>query len=62
MTMAYRIYPPDKGLTKEQLQRGEHWIYMDVECPHCGKVQSVAATHYVGGPCVQCGELTGCHD
>jgi phage FluMu protein Com len=55
----YRIYPPPEGFTAEQLRHGDHWIYTDVECPHCGKVQPVAATQYVGGPCVQCGELTG---
>lgn len=57
--MPYRFYSPENGFSKKDVDRGYMWVYADVECPHCGKVQSVAATSYVGGPCVQCGELTG---
>jgi len=57
--MAYRFYPPDEGFSADEIKRGLHWVYADVECPHCGKVQPVAATTYVGGPCVQCGLHTG---
>ena len=57
--MSYKIYPPPEGFTAEELRRDLHWVYTDVTCPHCGKEQPVAATRYVGGRCVRCGELTG---
>ena len=46
----------DRGFTAEEIKHGDHWLYADVTCPHCGKLQPVAATGYVGGPCVQCGQ------
>ena len=58
MNGTYRFYPPDNGFTADDVRNGRMWVYADVECPHCGKVQPVAATQYVGGPCVQCGQLT----
>ena len=48
-----------RNYTEAEVRHGHLWLYADVECPHCGKNQPVAATHYVGGPCVRCGELTG---
>ena len=48
----------DRGFTADEIKRGDHWLYADVTCQNCGKVQPVAATSYVGGPCVRCGELT----
>lgn len=53
-----RTYPPHEGYTADEIRRGWHWVHTDVTCEACGKVQPVAATHYVGGPCVQCGEPT----
>lgn len=61
--MNVKFYPPTDldrdGFTADEIQRGEHWLHADVTCPSCGKEQPVAATHYVGGPCVRCGALTG---
>lgn len=54
-----KIYPPKEGLTADELTKGHHWLYTDIECPHCGYNQAVANTQYVGGPCMRCGELTG---
>ena len=58
MTATYRFYPPPDGFSADDVRKGRMWLYADVECGHCGKVQPVAATQYVGGPCVQCHELT----
>ncbi len=49
----------DRGFSADEIRRGIQWVYTDVTCPHCGKYQPVAATGYLGGPCVACGELTG---
>lgn len=60
-----RIYPKpngkdeNRGFTLEDIRNGEIYLYMDITCPHCGKEQSVAQTNYVGGPCCNCGRLTG---
>ena len=48
----------ERGFTYEEIQRGEQWLYTDITCPHCDKIQSLCATGYVGGPCIKCGELT----
>jgi hypothetical protein len=34
------------------------YLYADIECRFCGKLQPVAITGYLGGPCCICGELT----
>ena len=47
-----------KGTVVDEIERGEHTLWMDVECPHCGKEQSLAQTNYVGGPCCRCGIRT----
>jgi len=59
--MSYRTYPKDRetGFTADEIRRGVHWVYTDYECPHCGKVQPVAALGSVGGPCVCCGKREG---
>ena len=60
----FKTYPkhgPDEeenGFSAEDIRRGTHWLYTDVTCKNCGKVQPVAITHYIGGPCCRCGELT----
>ena len=61
--MNIKQYPKIEGLTKvgfsfDEIERGEHTLWMDVECPHCGKEQSLAQTGYVGGPCCRCGIRT----
>lgn len=60
--MKLRTYPnaacPDGEYTAKEIQSGLHWVNTDVTCPHCEKVQPVAATGYLGGPCVRCGKPT----
>lgn len=38
------------------------YIFADIQCPHCGKNQSVISTKFLGGPCVKCGEMTIIND
>jgi hypothetical protein len=61
MALSIRFYPkPDgSGYSTMEIRRGYHWLYADITCPHCDKEQPVAATGYVGGPCVRCGKPTG---
>lgn len=56
----FKQYPKnsEEGFTADEIKRGIHTLYMDVECPHCGKWQSVAQTGYMGGPCICCLEYT----
>lgn len=61
--MHIKQYPKIEGLTRvafsvDEIERGEHTLWMDVECPHCGKEQSLARTGYIGGPCCRCGMRT----
>lgn len=62
--MDLRFYPKpngdasERGYSADEIRRGIHYIYADVQCPHCAKEQPVAATGYVGGPCCGCGKLT----
>ena len=62
--MNIKIYPNpssssrDGSYSSDDIRRGVHWVNADVTCPHCGKLQPMAATHYLGGPCVRCGKLT----
>jgi ribosomal protein S27E len=49
---------PEGGFTKEEIDRGLHTLYQDVECPFCQKLQTVASTGFLGGPCVRCGKRT----
>lgn len=63
--MRIKFYPKhspsigqDAGFSADEIKRGIHWIYADIECPHCGKLQAVANTSYLGGPCIRCGQLT----
>lgn len=61
-----KIYPKtefpneeDKGFTAEDVRRGIIWLYADVECEVCGKVQSVAmAGSTDNGKCIKCGGRT----
>lgn len=49
----------DKGFTAEEVRRGIHWLYADVKCEECGKVQSVAmAGSTDNGKCIKCGGRT----
>jgi len=61
--MKIKQYPKIEGLKKvgftvQEIERGDHFLWMDVTCPNCEKEQSVASTGYVGGPCVRCGKRT----
>lgn len=63
--MRIKFYPKhfseidqDAGFSAEEIKRGVHWLYADIECPHCRKLQTVANTGYLGGPCICCGKLT----
>jgi hypothetical protein len=60
MALNINIYPREdgSGFTATEINRGLHWIYTDIVCPHCGKEQSIPATHYLGGSCHFCGKNT----
>lgn len=51
--------PEDSGYTPEEIRRSYHWIYADVTCSECGKVQSVAQIGGLGGYCIRCGSKQG---
>lgn len=54
-----KIKEGDKvGFSVEEIERGEHTLWIDVECPHCGKEQTLAQTDYIGGLCCRCGMRT----
>lgn len=61
-----KIYPKhepgdkkDRGFTADEIERGIHWLYADVTCEKCGKVQSVAmAGSTDNGKCIKCGGKT----
>lgn len=59
-----KIYPKhnhheeDAGFTAEEIRLGHHWLYADVKCVDCGKVQSVAQVGGIGGKCIKCGGET----
>lgn len=60
-----KIYPKpngpkeERGFTMEEIQRGIHMLYADVECERCGKVQSLAqAGSSDNGKCIKCGGRT----
>ena len=46
----------DRGFTADEIRRGEHTLYIDVECEECGKVQSFAMSP--NGICIKCGGKT----
>lgn len=52
-----KIYPPEDGYTKEEMQRGLWALDADVKCsnPDCGKEYSLAYVNGLGGPCPRCG-------
>lgn len=59
-----KIYPKhdakheeDKGFTAEEIRRGIIYLYVDVECVECGKIQSLANSGY-DRKCVKCGGRT----
>ena len=48
-----RMFPPERMLSREELEKG-HWaLYMDVRCVDCRKEH--ALTNTVNGKCVRCG-------
>ena len=59
--MDMKIYPKYDGesFTPEEIQRGIHWLYTDVKCEKCGKVQSLAMAGSIDqGKCIKCGGKT----
>jgi len=62
--MEIKTYPSfisekhDGSYTAEEVRRGYVGLHTDIACPWCGKLQPLAATQYVGGPCCCCGKLT----
>ena len=62
MSLQLKMYPNPFSVSGDysasEMRRGLQWISTDVICPHCNKVQPLAATFYLGGPCVQCGKNT----
>jgi ribosomal protein S27E len=60
-----KIYPKhdgpreQAGFTAEEIKRGIHWLYADVKCQECGKVQSLATAGSTdNGKCIKCGGKT----
>jgi len=52
-----KIYPPERGLTNEEIRKG-HWsIYADVKCIECGLEQALSNT--INGKCKRCGGECG---
>lgn len=55
-----KIYPKhdapegDRGFTEDEIRRGIHWLYADVTCEHCNKVQSYAMASSNGDRCIKC--------
>jgi len=43
----------DAGFTAEEIRKGIHWLYADVICEECGKIQSLAMAH--NDECIKCG-------
>jgi hypothetical protein len=51
--------PPERaGYTTEEIKKDRHWLYADVVCTVCGKVQSLAMAGGTPGKCIRCGVRT----
>lgn len=49
----------EQGFTAEEIRRGDQWLYTDVTCTECGKVQSLAMAGSIdNGKCIRCGGET----
>lgn len=60
-----KIYPKheageeDAGFTAEEIRLGHHWLYTDVQCTVCKKIQSLAMSGSIdNGKCIRCGGKT----
>lgn len=54
-----KIYPQENGFTADEIRHGIHWLFTDVVCEECGKVQSLAmAGSTDNGKCIKCGGKT----
>lgn len=60
-----KLYPKhefreeNKGFTAEEIRKGYHWLYADVRCIECGKIQSLAMAGSIdNGKCIKCGGRT----
>lgn len=53
-----KIYPPEEGFTKQEMQNGQWSLYVDVQCtnPDCKFVIAASYVGGIGGPCPKCGE------
>ena len=46
----------EAGYTADEIRNGHHFLYADVTCEACGKIQSFAMAHM--GKCIKCGGKT----
>ncbi len=60
-----KLYPKpnlpkeEQGFTEEEVRKGIIWLYADVTCTKCGKVQTAAAAGSItNGSCIKCGGRT----
>lgn len=65
LDLVMKIYPKhnlpegQNGFSAEEIRRGEHWLYADVKCQDCGKIQSLAMAGSIdNGKCIKCGGKT----
>ena len=54
-----KIYPKtdnliDRGFTEQDIKNGTIYLYIDVQCVDCNKIQSYAQSQ---GKCIKCGDL-----
>lgn len=52
-----KIYPPEDGFTKREMECGLWALYVDVKCsnPECGKEYAASYVGGIGGHCLKCG-------
>ena len=48
----------DRGFTVDEIRRGLHLVYIDLECPHCGYIVSLANHRRRESVCPRCGGET----
>lgn len=60
-----KIYPKpqpldnSRGFSEEEIKNGYIYLYADVECVDCGKIQSVPMAGSIdNGKCFKCGGIT----
>lgn len=52
-----KIYPPEEGFTKREMQQGTWSLYVDVKCTNteCGKEYAASSVGGIDGKCPRCG-------